>query len=161
MGGGDPKTKQCLLSLQFSFHSLYCYYSIEPRQPAGEYQRGRVWGVLPASAGCMNNIFGHNGKQSIGRLICSGPRIGSNRTWLPSRPSQLGTADHSRSLEVSLLSHLCQLGTESHIPTLLKIVSHTQASWISLKAFGSGKLNVFHSTHSGMICVWTTQKYEN
>ena len=128
MGGGDPKTKQCLLSLQFSFHSLYCYYSIEPRQPAGEYQRGRVWGVLPASAGCMNNIFGHNGKQSIGRLICSGPRIGSNRTWLPSRPSQLGTADHSRSLEVSLLSHLCQLGTESNIPPLLKIVYHTQAS---------------------------------
>ena len=72
----------------------------------------------------MNNIFGHNGKQSIGRLICSGPRIGSNQTWLPSRPSQLGTADHSRSLEVSLLSHLCQLGTKSNIPTLLKIVFH-------------------------------------
>ena len=32
-GGGDPKAKQGLLSFQFSFHFLYCYYSIEP--PAG------------------------------------------------------------------------------------------------------------------------------
>ena len=75
----DPKAKQGLLSFQFSFHFLYCYYSMEP--PAGGRGISELlhWGrELPD--GCMNNIFGHNGKQSIGRLICSGPRIGSNRT---------------------------------------------------------------------------------
>ena len=30
LGRGDPKAKQGVLSFQFSFHFLYCYYSIEP-----------------------------------------------------------------------------------------------------------------------------------
>ena len=49
-GWSDPKAKQGVLSFQFSFHFLYCYYSIEPgcRRAGGEYQR--CIGGLPDAA---------------------------------------------------------------------------------------------------------------
>ena len=68
------KTGLVVLPIFLPF-SLLLLFHRAPRWRAGNMLH---WGELPD--GCMNNIFGHNGKQSIGRLICSGPRIGSNRT---------------------------------------------------------------------------------
>ena len=50
--GGDPKAKQRVLSFQFSFHFLYCYYSIEPsccRWRAGNIRALHWGGCLTAA----------------------------------------------------------------------------------------------------------------
>ena len=69
------KTGRVVLPIFLPFSLLLLFH--RARLAAAE---GNISCIGELPDGCMNNIFGHNGKQSIGRLICSGPRIGSNRT---------------------------------------------------------------------------------